>query len=283
MIKKSLVIFLMLLMIFQGPGFENLVIAQTTEERKTEEKQIPPEPGAGTEIYVPGFTPFLWVNHGADPYFLCPNRGALVAGLANLGENKVTSDLKEQGFTEAQAQYIWNELIKADSPDSKVTETVLTLDTPLERMRFGHGVVRMVVVKGQAELAWQLVLPSGLGSEVIYLPKPCCNLSVSLFKAQTETNTLVIKTEVKERERIVTVPEYRDRIVYRDREILKTTTSPPKDTTEVKKSRWWIIPVVGLIAAAVGGGLAARGGGSKRGGGKRDPGGCGQPGFPACP
>ncbi|MBI4120304.1 MAG: hypothetical protein HY454_02455 [Parcubacteria group bacterium] len=274
-VAAVVLVFLMVL----GPGFGDLV-AQTTEQRKVEERQVPPKPGEGKNIYVPGVRPFLWINHGGDPYFPCPDRASLVSGFARLGSSRVMRDLQEQGLTEDQARYVWAEFSRGT--DSKVTETVFSVDTPLERMRFGHGVRAMVVVKGRAESAWQLILPLELGSGVVYLPKICCNISVSPFKAQTEKTELIVRTmtEVREKKILVPVsfPEYQDRNVFKT---LPAAPDPPNPSAS--KKRWWIIPV--LVGVGVGIFVATRSGGSKPASDedKIDLGGCGQPGRPPCP
>lgn len=211
---RSLMIFLLSGLPILGPGI--LWAAQQEEPipvTMREQKQLPPTPGEGAQIYLPGAKPFLWEHHGADPYYLVPERNALV----DLSEKPgLTSDLAEQGFTQAEAEYLQRALANAKSPDSVVTEVTLPVDTPFQRMRFGHGVKAMVILKGKAEEAWQIVLPPQIGSRVIWLPKVCGNICLSPLPARTET--FVIKTEVKERERIIRVekpPVYIPKPVYR--------------------------------------------------------------------
>jgi len=183
---------------------------------RKEQKQLPPAPGEGKQIYIPGIKPFLWERHGADPYYPVPDRNALVE-LSKKPE--LTNDLTTgQGFARAEAEYLQRTLANAKSPDSVITETVLSVDTPFQKMRFGHGVENMVILKGKSEMAWQIILPPELGSKVVWLPRVCGNICLSPFLAQTET--FVFKTEVKEREttkeKIIEKPTYYpiDRPVY---------------------------------------------------------------------
>ncbi len=180
---------------------------------RNEQKQLPPTPGEGKQIYIPGIRPFLWERHGADPYFPVPDRNALVELSKKSG---LLDDLKEQDFTQAEAECLQKAFADAKSSDSVITETTLPVDTPFQKMRFRHGVRDMVILKGQSEAAWQIILPPELGSKVVWLPKVCGNICTSPFLARTET--FVFKTEVKEREtikeRIVEKPIYVSRPVY---------------------------------------------------------------------
>jgi hypothetical protein len=171
---------------------------------RKEQKQLPPAPGEGKQIYIPGIRPFLWERHGADPYYPVPDRNALVE-LSKKPE--LTGDLTTgQGFARAEAEYLQRALANAKSPDSVITETILSVDTPFQKMRFGHGVENMVILRGKSEMAWQIILPPELGSKVVWLPKVCGNICLSPFLAQTET--FIFKTEVKERETI------KEKLVY---------------------------------------------------------------------
>ncbi len=178
-----------------------------------EQKQLPPTPGEGKEIYIPGIRPFLWERHGADPYYPVPDRNALIE-LSKKSE--LLNDLAGQGFTQAEAEYLQKVLASTKNPDSVITETILPIDTPFQKMRFGHGVKDMVILKGQSLATWQIILPPELGSKVVWLPKVCGNICTSPFLARTET--FIFKTEVKEREtikeRIVEKPVYIPQPVY---------------------------------------------------------------------
>ncbi len=180
---------------------------------RREQKQLPPTPDEGKQIYIPGIRPFLWEHHGADPYFPVPDRNALVELSKKPG---LLDDLKGQGFPQAEAEYLQKVLASAKNPDSGITETILPIDTPFQKMRFGHGVKDMVILKGQSLATWQIILPPELGSKVVWLPKVCGNICTSPFLARTET--FIFKTEVKEREtikeRIVEKPVYIPQPVY---------------------------------------------------------------------
>lgn len=195
----------------------NILWAAQQEEpapiTREEHKQLPPTPGEGRQIYIPGIKPFLWENHGADPYYPVPDRDALV-GLSK--KQGLLNDLAGQGFTQAEAEYLQKALANAKSSESVITETILPIDTPFQKMRFRHGVKDMVILKGQSVATWQTILPPELGSKVAWLPKICGNICTSPFLAQTET--FVFKTEVKEREtikeRVVEKPVYIPKPVY---------------------------------------------------------------------
>jgi hypothetical protein len=159
--------------------------------------QLPPTPGQGREIYIPGIRPFLWEHHGAAPYFPVPNRDTL---LELSKKSELIKDLTEQGFAQKEAEYLQRAFANAKSYDSVITETQLSVGTPLQKMRFRNGVKDMVILAGKSEEAWQVILPPELGSRVVWLPKVCGNICLSPFPAQTQT--FVFKTEVKERERI---------------------------------------------------------------------------------
>ena len=181
---------------------------------RKEQKQLPSAPGEGKQIYIPGIKPFLWERHGADPYYPVSDRDALVE-LSN--KPKLIDDLiMGQSLTQVEAEYVQKALANAKSSDSAITETVLSVDTPFQKMRFGHGVKDMVILKGKSEEAWQIILPPELGSKVVWLPKVCGNVCISPFLARTET--FIFKTEVKERgkikEKIVEKPVYIYKPVY---------------------------------------------------------------------
>lgn len=216
MVKKIrlLMIFLLSGLLVLGPGI--LWAAQQEEPVPVtvrEQKQLPPTPGEGAQIYLPGVKPFLWEHHGVDPYYPVPERNALVELSKKPG---LTSDLAEQGFTQAEAEFIQKALADAKNEGSVITETVLPVDTPIQRMRFGHGVKAMVILKGKAEEAWQIILPPEMGSRVVWLPKVCGNICLSPFPARTETfvTKTETKTEIKEREKIIKKPVYISRPVY---------------------------------------------------------------------
>lgn len=200
--------------------FEPNVLWAAQQEEPTpitikEQKQLPPTLGEGKQIYIPGIKPFLWVHHGANPYFPTPDRGTLVK-LSR--KDNLVQDLTsmQQGFTKPEAEFVKNALAHATDPGSIITEVTLPVDTPIQRMRSKIGVEPMVILKGQPEPSWQIILPPELGSKVIWIPKICGNICLSPFPAQTQT--FVFKTEVKEREmvreRIVEKPVYIPRPVY---------------------------------------------------------------------
>lgn len=181
---------------------------------REETKQFPPKPGEGKEVYLAGMRPFLWVNHGASPYFPAPDRDALV----RLSQNgNLVQDLTstQQAFAKLEAEFIKNALAHAKDSDSIITEVILPVDTPIQRMRLKTGVEPMVILKGKPEPSWQIILPPELGSKVVWIPKVCGNICLSPFPAQTQT--FVFKTEVQEREkeRVVEKPVYIERPVYR--------------------------------------------------------------------
>jgi len=190
--------------------FATIVSAQIREETK----QSPPKPGEGREVYLPGVRPFLWIHHGASPYFPVPDRNALIKLSQKEGFIQDLTSM-QQAFTKPEADFIKNALAHATDSDSIITEVVLPVDTPIQRMRLKTEVEPMVILKGQPEPSWQIILPPELGSKVIWIPKVCGNICLSPFPAQTQT--FVFKTEVQEREkeRVVEKPIYIERPVYR--------------------------------------------------------------------
>ncbi len=191
----ALIAFSMSLLAFQQ--------SQPAETTKIEERQVPPAPQETKGIYVPGVTPFLWEHHGANPYIPggVPTRESLIEMSKKLS---LISDLRAQGFTIDQANAVKQALADANNPQA-VAEIEMTLDTGCRNMRFATGVVPMVILKGKAEPAWQIILPKELGSLVVWIPKVCGNVCLSVFPAQHEVVTF--QTEVKEREAPAPKPE----------------------------------------------------------------------------
>ena len=121
---------------------------------------------------------FNWTRYGADPYFPCPTRQDLMKFAEKQG---LEQDMLTQGFTDAQAVYIIAELGDAMDQNSGISEVVLPKETQLQRMWFGHGVIPIALVKGDPVPTWQIILPEKLGGNIVWLPKPCCNISLSAF------------------------------------------------------------------------------------------------------
>ena len=238
---------------------------------QVERKQIPPDPSTGRSIYVTGHRPFLWEHPGTDPYV----EGGVKTReeLAEMAKKEsFITDLKNHNgvFTSEQAEFIRDTLLAAASPDSKVSEVNLVDGTAMEIMRYGKGVVPMVILKAELPTyggmgnTWQFVLPERLGSRVIWIPKICGNICLSPFPAAVQETTIRTETQIVEVPKIVDRPVMVDRPVVVEKQVPVFVEKPifvdrpvPQPATIKKSSKWpWI--AAGIAGAAVAGILLPR-------------------------